>query len=227
MDEIGDLPLALQSKLLRVLQDGNIRPLGSNKEHHVEVRVIAATNIDLNTASRNHQFRMDLLQRLSSITINLPPLRTRRDDILTLFMSFLDSRQRKVSASLAEALLIHRWPGNVRELQNLARRAVTYSEPESPIDLALLIEQLVSNGWPATPIENSQTNSNANILTTSKKMRRAPYSEVLLLRLLQENRGVVTRLAEYFSISRREMGRVLARFGIDPNNFRDKSGRVL
>lgn len=227
LDEIGDLPLALQSKLLRVLQDGNIRPLGSNKEHHVEVRVIAATNIDLNTASRNHQFRMDLLQRLSSITINLPPLRTRRDDILTLFMSFLDSRQRKVSASLAEALLIHRWPGNVRELQNLARRAVTYSEPESPIDLALLIEQLVSNGWPATPIENSQTNSNANILTTSKKMRRAPYSEVLLLRLLQENRGVVTRLAEYFSISRREMGRVLARFGIDPNNFRDKSGRVL
>lgn len=225
LDEIGDLPLMLQSKLLRVLQDGNIRPLGSNKEHRVDVRVIAATNIDLSTASRNNQFRTDLFQRINAITIKLPPLRERPDDILTLFMSFLGSPRREVSVSLAEALLVHRWPGNVRELQNLARRAITYSDSTHPIHLALMLEQLIANGWPATSVKNPQTGPEAKYTTTSQKRTRVPYSEELLVRLLQENRGVVARLAEYFTVSRREMGRVLSKFRLDPNNFRSRPDR--
>lgn len=220
LDEIGDMPLTLQTKLLRVLQDGMVRPIGAVKDHKVDVRIIAATNIDLKEAVRNGRFRTDLLERLAALSILLPPLRARREDILTLFMFYLGEPARRLAAPLAEALLLHRWPGNVRELQNLARRATTFSMPSEQIELPLLLTQLMQNGWPDFPGDSAPAINDGPAARKDQRHRRESYSEELLVRLLRENQGVIARLAEYFGISRRQMSRVLSRFGIDPNAFR-------
>ncbi len=134
LDEIGDMPLAMQSKLLRVLQDGEVRPVGSNTSKKVDVRLVAATHKDLPEAVKAGEFREDLLFRLNVITIYLPPLRERIGDIAMLAHGLLPSIAEEVGreASLTEdaitALEAYRWPGNVRELENELRRAVALSD---------------------------------------------------------------------------------------------------
>jgi transcriptional regulator with GAF, ATPase, and Fis domain len=134
LDEIGDMPLAMQSKLLRVLQDGEVRPVGSNTSKKVDVRVVAATHKDLPEAVIAGEFRQDLLFRLNVITIHLPPLRERGGDVAMLARGLLPSIAEDVGreASLADdaiaALESYAWPGNVRELENELRRAVALSD---------------------------------------------------------------------------------------------------
>jgi two-component system response regulator AtoC len=130
LDEIGDMPYALQAKLLRVLQEGVIEPLGTNRRVDVDVRVVSSTNRDLVAAMAERRFREDLFYRLNVFHVDLPPLRERSDDIETLARSFLGSYclelGKPVPALGVEALRIlraHRWPGNVRELRNLMERA--------------------------------------------------------------------------------------------------------
>src|SRR5438034_9406137 len=127
LDEIGELPLEMQAKLLRVLQEKEVRPVGSNQKVRVDVRVIAATNRDLEAAYRNGTFRKDLYFRLNVVTVHLPSLRERRSDIPMLVHWFLerlapgDSIQ--VTSAAMKALLQYDWPGNVRELENCIERA--------------------------------------------------------------------------------------------------------
>ncbi len=134
LDEIGDMPLDMQAKLLRVLQDGEIRPVGSNKSRKVDVRVVAATNKDLEAGCRNGTFREDLYFRLNVVTIVLPPLRERGKDIeyLTRFLLHSISKELKREVSLTpqamEALGRYSWPGNVRELENELKRAAVMSD---------------------------------------------------------------------------------------------------
>ncbi len=129
LDEIGDMPLEMQSKLLRVLQDGEVRPVGSNKTRHVDVRVVAATNKDLVAACKKGSFREDLYFRLAVITLQLPPLRERVGDVRILARFLLARAAAEVGrpVTLEEdalaALEAWRWPGNVRELENELRRA--------------------------------------------------------------------------------------------------------
>jgi two-component system response regulator HupR/HoxA len=129
LDEIGDMPLEMQSKLLRVLQDGEVRPVGSNKTRHVDVRVVAATNKDLALACKKGTFREDLYFRLAVITLQLPPLRERVGDVRILARFLLARAAAEVGrpVTLEEdalaALEAWRWPGNVRELENELRRA--------------------------------------------------------------------------------------------------------
>jgi transcriptional regulator with GAF, ATPase, and Fis domain len=129
LDEIGDMPLEMQSKLLRVLQDGEVRPVGSNKTRHVDVRVVAATNKDLVAACKKGTFREDLYFRLAVITLQLPPLRERVGDVRILARFLLARAAAEVGrpVTLEEdalaALEAWRWPGNVRELENELRRA--------------------------------------------------------------------------------------------------------
>jgi transcriptional regulator with GAF, ATPase, and Fis domain len=129
LDEIGDMPLEMQAKLLRVLQDGEVRPVGSNRSRHVNVRVVAATNKDLQAACRAGEFREDLYFRLAVITLQLPPLRDRVGDVPILARYFLRrairevGREVRLSGEALEALEAWRWPGNVRELENELRRA--------------------------------------------------------------------------------------------------------
>jgi len=130
LDEIGDLPIDLQAKLLRALQEREIKPVGSSERVNIDVRVIAATNRDLEDAIRKNQFRQDLFFRLNVVQIKLPPLRDRKNDIPMLVNSFLEKfspPQRPLTSISEEAmgrLMDYDWPGNVRELENAVERAV-------------------------------------------------------------------------------------------------------
>jgi two-component system response regulator HydG len=131
LDEVGDMPLGLQPKLLRVLQERRIRPVGGHDEIPIDVRVIAATNRDLESAIEEGRFREDLFYRINVVNIALPPLRARTGDILPLALRFVRevaARARKdvsgIAPAAAERLLTYAWPGNVRELQNCMERAV-------------------------------------------------------------------------------------------------------
>jgi transcriptional regulator with GAF, ATPase, and Fis domain len=143
LDEIGDMPLAMQSKLLRVLQDGEVRPVGSNKVKMVDVRVVAATNKDLTAMCAERTFREDLFFRLNVITIDLPPLREREGDIALLTRHFLArvgeelGRELTLDGSASAVLEAWNWPGNVRELENeICRAAVLSGDTISAEDLS-------------------------------------------------------------------------------------------
>src|SRR5262249_21753550 len=133
LDEIGETPAAMQVKLLRVLQDGEIRPVGASKTIHVDARVVTATNADLGRAVAEQRFREDLYYRLSVIVIDLPPLRDRREDIPLLVEQFVaraaarSGRQITITPQAVAALTAYRWPGNVRELENTIERVVVFS----------------------------------------------------------------------------------------------------
>jgi anaerobic nitric oxide reductase transcription regulator len=131
LDEIGELPLALQPKLLRVLQDGEVQRVGSDRALHVDVRILAATNRDLEGAVRRGRFRPDLFHRLAVYPIHVPPLRDRREDITMLSAHFIDRVRQRLGVSRVrldeearEALCAGDWPGNVRELRNVISRGV-------------------------------------------------------------------------------------------------------
>jgi transcriptional regulator with GAF, ATPase, and Fis domain len=130
LDEIGDMPLAMQAKLLRVLQEGEVRPVGSNQVVRVDVRIIAASNKDLRAMCRAGTFREDLYFRLNVVTVALPPLRERKGDVAHLVRFFLQQIGREMGKQVEltpEALALlekWRWPGNVRELENEIRRAL-------------------------------------------------------------------------------------------------------
>jgi len=135
LDEIGDIPLALQPKLLRVLQEKEFERLGSGKPHHINVRLVAATHRNLSEMVERKQFRSDLYYRLNVFPIVLPPLRERREDVALLVSHFVEvfaQRMRKwignVPKETLDAFASYSWPGNVRELQNLVERAVIRSE---------------------------------------------------------------------------------------------------
>ena len=135
LDEVGELPLELQAKLLRVLQEKEVRPVGSNQRVKVDVRVIAATNRDLETAYKNGTFRKDLYFRLNVVTLFVPALRERRSDIPQLVHWFLEryaaGQEAHVSSSAMKALMQYEWPGNVRELENCVERAVALGNGQS------------------------------------------------------------------------------------------------
>ncbi|MFO0675399.1 MAG: sigma-54 dependent transcriptional regulator [Polyangiaceae bacterium] len=149
LDEIGDLPLALQAKILRVLQEREVRPIGATKATPVDARIVAATHHDLRKAVKEGRFREDLFYRLAVIEIAIPPLRDRPEDILPLAEHFLrrtSERAGKVvkgfSAAAARRLMAYSWPGNVRELENAVERAIALARDEyiSPDDLPPTLE---------------------------------------------------------------------------------------
>jgi len=135
LDEIGDLPLALQPKLLRVLQEQEFERLGSGRTHHINVRLVAATHRDLAQMVARKEFRSDLYYRLNVFPVLIPPLRERRDDIRELVLHFVEEFSRRMGKRIEEipqttmsAFSAYDWPGNVRELQNLVERAVIRSD---------------------------------------------------------------------------------------------------
>jgi two-component system response regulator AtoC len=135
LDEIGDIPVSLQPKLLRVLQESEIRPIGGSKSKAINVRVIAATSKELEKEMDSGQFREDLFYRLNVVPINLPPLRRRSDDIpllcqffITRFNETLGSRIKNISSAAMAALIQYDWPGNIRELENAIERAIVLAD---------------------------------------------------------------------------------------------------
>ena len=154
LDEIGDIPLALQPKLLRVLQEQEFERLGSGRTHRVNVRMVAATHRDLTQMVNRNEFRSDLYYRLNVFPVILPPLRDRREDIVPLVAYFVESFSRRIGKPINDipqetltAFKAYDWPGNIRELQNLIERAIILSDdgvlpnplPASPIDVITAI----------------------------------------------------------------------------------------
>jgi DNA-binding NtrC family response regulator len=123
LDEIANMPTAQQARLLRVLQTGELHPVGSSRPRRIDARVLAATNADVARAAAEGRFREDLLYRLNTVEIQLPPLRDRREDIPDLAAAFLARSGKRLSPAAMEALLAHGWPGNVRELEHVIERA--------------------------------------------------------------------------------------------------------
>lgn len=146
LDEVGELPLTLQAKLLRVIEDKEIRPLGATKGEKVDVRIIAATNTDLRRATEEGSFRQDLFYRLNVVEVTLPPLRERPEDIPLLIQHFVgnsaqSSQVKRLSPEALRLLLNYPWPGNVRELENIIERALVFCRGEeiTPDDLPTYI----------------------------------------------------------------------------------------
>jgi len=151
LDEIGELPLAMQVKLLRVLQEGEVRPVGASGAKKIHVRILAATARDLEDDVRKGIFREDLFYRLNVLTLKLPPLRRRLDDIPLLCRYFIEKYQiilksdvQTISSAAMNKLLQYQWPGNVRELENVIQRGMVLAE-EKIIDIGQLPSGILKN----------------------------------------------------------------------------------
>jgi len=207
LDEIGEMPAALQVKLLRALEEGEVRPIGSARALRLDARVIAATNADLERAIADQRFRQDLYYRLSVVVIRIPPLRERRADVPLLVERFLNQacdhagRRVELSDSAMAALVAHDWPGNVRELENTIERMVLFSRGTrlEPADLpaALRAERL-----------SLETRLFADLPTLDELGRR------YLIHVLDAVEGNRTRAAEVMGIDRRTLYRMAERFGL-------------
>jgi len=207
LDEIGELPLELQAKLLRVLQEKEIRPVGSNQRVKVDVRVIAASNRDLESEYHKGTFRKDLYFRLNVVTVHLPPLRERRPDIPMLVHWFLDryapGATIQVTSAAMKCLLQYDWPGNVRELENCVERALALGD-RAMIDLGDLPTSIASGPRDSVPAEAPRLSS-----TDLEDIERATIQ-----RVFEEVKGDKTLAGKMLGISRATLYRKLKRYNI-------------
>jgi DNA-binding NtrC family response regulator len=208
LDEIGELPLEMQAKLLRVLQEKEVRPVGSNDRVKVDVRVIAATNRDLEAAYREGTFRKDLYFRLNVVAVHIPPLRERKADIPALVHWFLNKfapdQTIQVTHAAMRDLLEYEWPGNVRELENCVERAVALGS-QNTIDIHDLPPAIrrLSEDSPAV-VEPAQMNS-----TDLEELERET-----ILRVFEQTNGDKLLTGKMLGISRATLYRKLKRYNI-------------
>lgn len=211
LDEIGDLPLSLQPRLLRALQERKVRPVGSDTEIDIDVRVLAATNQDLESAVSEKLFRGDLYYRLNVVQVRLPPLRARGNDVLLLAQHFLrqtaarlDKHVERMSPSVAERLLAYSWPGNVRELQNCIERAVALTAYDQ-----LGVDDLPEKIRDYRPSQVLLASDHPSELVTMDEIERR-----YILRVLDVVSGNKSLAAQILGFDRRTLYRKLERYGI-------------
>mgnify|MGYP005809798425 CR=1 FL=1 len=208
LDEVGELPLEMQAKLLRVLQEKEVRPVGSNEKTKIDVRVIAATNRDLETAYQEGSFRKDLFFRLNVVTIHMPALRDRRNDIPALVHSlasrYLPNDTLQVTTTAMNCLMAYDWPGNVRELENCIERAIalgnhhTIDLPDLPVAIRAL-----AGVKPAEPVASALTS------TDLEDIERATIE-----RVFEQVNGDKVQAGKMLGISRATLYRKLKRYNI-------------
>ncbi|MBU5636433.1 sigma-54 dependent transcriptional regulator [Geomonas sp. Red69] len=208
LDEIGDLPAALQAKLLRFLEDRLVQPVGSAHSRKIDVRIVAATNCDLQRAMAQGQFRTDLFYRLNSFTIKLPPLRERGEDKVRLARHFLEKFSRsenrfmEFSDEALDAIRNHTWPGNVRELENKVRRGFLMATGRVVDPECMELDQ----GGPA-PVPEADCKPGA----TQKDY---------VIKVLEQNGYVIARAARQLNISRPSMYALIKKHGINIDNMK-------
>ncbi|MGB8833341.1 MAG: sigma 54-interacting transcriptional regulator, partial [Candidatus Sulfotelmatobacter sp.] len=230
LDEIGELPLELQAKLLRVLQEKEVRPVGSNQRVKVDVRVIAATNRDLEAAYKAGTFRKDLYFRLNVVTVHVPALRERRSDIPMLVQWFCEryapGADLRVSGTAMKALMNYDWPGNVRELENCIERAVALGDGQLidvgdlPASIATISSssrasvsaspaELVSDLAAAEPNSNGEASASPLGATDLEDIERATIQ-----RVFEQVNGDKALAGRMLGISRATLYRKLKRYNI-------------
>lgn len=210
LDEIGDMPLSLQAKLLRVLQEMQFYPLGSEKPVDVDLRLIVATNKDLEAEVKKGAFREDLFYRIHVIPVHIPPLRARKEDIAPLSEHFLKKYAAKMNrdirgftAMATQKLMLHDWPGNVRELENAIEYAVAVTRSEIIDEDAILPSREMT---PASP----------------KRFKEAKedFERDYLIRILQAAEGNVSKAAELAGKYRADFYALLKRHNLKPDDFK-------
>lgn len=223
LDEIGELPLGMQAKLLRVLQDGTFERVGGTEVIQTECRIIASTNLDLAEAVEAGRFRHDLFYRLNVVTLELPPLRDRLEDIPLLVNHFLDRlRERRlpeksVSREAVSRLSRYEWPGNVRELEHVIEQLVV-TTPGPIIEPENLPSQIVSTREEPFSLDfDLQRPLQAITDELTERVERA-----YLIRVLERYRGRIDRCAAHCGLSRRSISEKLRRYGIDKAEFKVK-----
>ncbi len=218
LDEVGDLPLSMQVKLLRVLQEREIDIVGDPRPYPVNVRILAATNRNLQQLMQDGSFREDLYYRLSVVPLHLPPLRERREDIPLLAHHFLEKLERKfnkevsLDESVIETLKAHSWPGNVRELENIIERMVVFNKGET-----LKVEDL--------PLELRRPGQSYGKMRIQLPEEDFSFEEVerdILTAALEKHRWNQTRTARYLGMTRNTLIYRMQKYGIREEDRRDE-----
>ena len=222
LDEIGTMTMDTQSKILRVLQDRRFMHLGGTQEMQVDVRIIAATNVDLRQMVRDGRFREDLFYRLNVITIDLPPLRQRREDIPLLVDHFLkkyseenERPRRHVTTEALRPLVTYSWPGNVRELENVVERAVVLSSG-TDITVDLLPDHIAGRGTPVPVMDTDPTASLFDIMEDCERR--------IIMDMLEKCGWNQTEAAERFHVPLSTLNQKIKRLNIEikkKSNHRD------
>lgn len=212
LDEVGELPLSLQVKLLRVLQEGTFRRLGENNDRKCDVRVIAATLRDLQSDVKTGRFREDLYYRLNVLTLWVPPLRQRREDIPLLTDHFVQRYNQRLGtkvtgldAQASKLIYDYGWPGNVRELENTVERAMVLAD--TPVLRAMDLPERMRE--PTDPVAAELAKGDLSVKRTMRVIE-----EILIRRALEKTKGNRTRAAEILEISHRALLYKIKEYGI-------------
>jgi DNA-binding NtrC family response regulator len=224
LDEIGDVPMHIQTKLLRVLQEGEIQRVGGTETITVDSRVVAATNRDLTAMIGSGQFREDLFYRLNVFPIRVPPLRERMDDLPDLVDFFLKkhaglagNRVTRFAPAVLPAMMNYGWKGNVRELENLMKRAIIKSAGDTITSIELLTaDQPDARTSPPADGSVQMNTSFREYLSTITRHAEESY----LLQMLRLYKGNVNQIAKLMDIDRKTVYRKMGEYQIDPDSFR-------
>jgi two-component system response regulator GlrR len=213
LDEIGEMPLSMQVKLLRAVQEREVREVGSELSSKIDVRIIAATNKDLGEAVKNGSFRNDLYYRISVVPLFIPPLRDRRDDIPLLAQQFLTSSAKRANKGLRgftpaalNRLVTHPWPGNVRELENVVEKAAVMTRQD------MITPDLL-------PSMGSSPDSPLKPLTEAKE----EFEKTYLKNVLQLTGGNISRAAQFAGRYRADFYKMLKKYGLHPSTLKAKA----
>lgn len=226
LDEIADIPVAVQTKLLRALEEGEIKPVGATRSRNVNVRIVAATNQDLEEKIRQRTFREDLYYRLNVVTLHTPNLKEAAEDIPLLAGHFaqtasneLNIPPRRFSVGAFEILTAMPWAGNIRELQNTVRRAVMFSNQETitEADLRSILTAAGASVPVCVRLPDSQT---VEPYRDAKERALEAFTRAYVEDLLKKTNGNVTRSADLSGLGRASLQKIMRRMGIQSERFR-------
>ena len=234
LDEIGDMPVAVQARLLRVLQEGEVRAVGGSVERKVDVRVIAASHVDLAAAVEQGRFRQDLFYRLNVVVLAVPPLRDRLDDLPLLAAHFLKkhggAHPPTLSAQALEVMAAYGWPGNVRELENSIMHALALHHGGDTINATISPESLpvaIAKGGGAPGAPASASNGAIELpggelppLTDAKRKASSDFEKRYLMLAMEKAKGSVSEAARLAGLDRTNFRRLLQRHGIDAAEYK-------
>lgn len=220
-DEIGDMPQQLQVKLLRFIQEREVRPVGSDEAAKIDVHIIAATHRDLAAEVKAGRFREDLYYRLAVVPLFLPPLRERSGDVPLLARHFIKKYAAKqnadaitISEAAMKALTAYSWPGNVRELENAVQHAVAFLGSKTVIEIKMLPAALSGAGAAASDVIPSGTG-----FRDAKRLVIGSFEENYLVEALKKTRGNISRAAKLAAMDRKNFYELMKKYAIDPSDI--------